>query len=252
MYRGINIDHNPIMKQKYDTYETSFAIGTKITFPAPTSCTTSDHIASDFTNGIHIMIQNQSGVMMVPGHLSAFCEDEVMPPFPSSYKVVARSKVQQTVVVVIAAIPSAVTYCSPPPAPASSAAVTLPAPHASGGGGAVAPAAAEDPKVAALSQALEALDVGVSADCLDFARKLTKEGILSLDKLKKMTSEKALKVLEKVKMTETQIDTVMEAIAAPPMPVPAAAAAKVCANDNNYVDNSIHKSNNINHVNNDK
>ena len=113
MYRGININLSPVMKQKYDTYETSFAVGTKITFPAPTSCTTSDHIASEFTHGIQLMIQNQSGVMMVPGHLSAFEEDEVMPPFPSSYKVVARSKVQDTVVVVIQALTSAVTYCSP-------------------------------------------------------------------------------------------------------------------------------------------
>jgi hypothetical protein len=44
----------------------------------------------------------------------------------------------------------------------------------------------------------------------------------------------------------------MEAIVATPMPVFAAAAAKVCANYNNYVDNSIQKSNHINHVNNDK
>ena len=135
MYRGINIDLNPAMKQKYDTYETAFAVGTKITVPAPTSCTTSDHIASEFTNGIQLMIQNQSGVMMVPGQLSAFEEDEVMPPFPSSYKVVARSKVQDTVVVVMQALPSAVTYCS------IASPSTLPLSSSAAGGGAAASSA---------------------------------------------------------------------------------------------------------------
>ena len=233
MYRGINIDLNPVMKQKYDTYETSFAVGTKITFPAPTSCTTSDHIASDFTNGIQLMIQNQSGVMMVPGHLSAFEEDEVMPPFPSSYKVVARSKVQDTVVVVIAALQSAVTYCSPPASPAPSAAVkSPPAPPAaaaaiiSAASAAVAPpATAEDPEIMALSQALKGLDFGSAATCLKFAKALEEQGILTLDKLKKMAPDKVQKVLEKVKMTETQIDTIMEAVAPPPAAAVAAPAA---------------------------
>ncbi len=107
------------------------------------------------------------------------------------------------------------------------------APHSlssASGGAAAAPsfaasaaAAAEDPDIVALSQALKALDFGTAATCMKFAKALEEQGILSLDKLKKMTSEKALKVLEKVKMTETQIDTVMEAIAPPPIPATASA-----------------------------
>jgi hypothetical protein len=42
LYRGINIDLNATMKQKYEAYETAFAVGTKLTFPAPTACSTSD------------------------------------------------------------------------------------------------------------------------------------------------------------------------------------------------------------------
>jgi hypothetical protein len=113
------------------------------------------------------------------------------------------------------------------------------APHSlssASGGAAAAPsfatsaaAAAEDPDIVALSQALKALDFGTAATCMKFAKALEEQGILSLDKLKKMTSEKALKVLEKVKMTETQIDTVMEAIAPPPIPAAASATATVCA-----------------------
>ncbi len=116
LYRGINKDLNPIMRQKYESYETEFKTGSIITFPAPTSCTTSDVIAGEFTNGIQLVIQKASGVKLVPGHLSAYDEDEVMPAFPSSYVVIARSKVQQTVVVVIEAISTAIIYCSAPDA----------------------------------------------------------------------------------------------------------------------------------------
>jgi hypothetical protein len=114
LYRGINIDLNSDMKQKHDTYETAFDVGTRITFPAPTSCTTSDVIAGEFTKGIQLVIQKASGVKLICGELSAFGEDEVMPSFPSSYTVIARSKVQDTVVIVIEAIPIAVSYCSLP------------------------------------------------------------------------------------------------------------------------------------------
>ena len=114
LYRGINKDLNPIMKTKYDTYETAFAVGTKLTFPAPTACSTSDVVAGDFTNGIQLVIQKAGGVSLLPGQLSAYDESEVMLPFPSTFKVIARSKVQDTVVVVVEAIPTAVSYCSLP------------------------------------------------------------------------------------------------------------------------------------------
>jgi hypothetical protein len=113
------------MKQKYDTYETAFAVGTKITFPAPTSCTTSSSIAGEFTKGIQLVIQKASGVKLLPGHLSAYGEDEVMPSFPSSYMVVARSKVQDTVVIVIEAISIAIAYCSVPEGLAVGSAVSV-------------------------------------------------------------------------------------------------------------------------------
>jgi hypothetical protein len=122
LYRGINKDLNPIMGQKYDTYETAFAVGTKLTFPAPTACSTSDVVAGDFTNGIQLVIQKSGGVSLLPGQLSAYDESEVMLPFPSTFKVIARSKVQDTVVVVIEAVDTAFSYCSAPssaPAPAT-------------------------------------------------------------------------------------------------------------------------------------
>ena len=104
------------MKQKYEAYETAFAVGTKLTFPAPTACSTSDVVAGHFMNGIQLVIQKAGGVALVPGQLSAYDESEVMLPFPSTFKVIARSKVQDTVVVMIEAVPSAFSYCSPPEA----------------------------------------------------------------------------------------------------------------------------------------
>jgi len=116
------------MGQKYDTYETAFAVGTKLTFPAPTACSTSDVVAGDFTNGIQLVIQKSGGVSLLPGQLSAYDESEVMLPFPSSFKVVARSKVQNTVVVVIEAIESAFSYCSSSSVAVSGGSVAVVAP----------------------------------------------------------------------------------------------------------------------------
>jgi uncharacterized membrane protein YgcG len=117
LYRGINIDLNAVMKQKYDAYETAFAVGTKLTFPAPTACSTSDVVAGHFMNGIQLVIHKAGGVALVPGQLSAYDESEVMLPFPSTFKVIARSKVQDTVVVMIEAVPTSFSYCSAPEEP---------------------------------------------------------------------------------------------------------------------------------------
>ena len=227
LYRGINKDLNPIMKTKYDTYETAFAVGTKLTFPAPTACSTSDVVAGDFTNGIQLVIQKAGGVSLLPGQLSAYDESEVMLPFPSSFKVIARSKVQDTVVVVIEAIDTAFSYCSPaleaPAADVSAgSAITSPIPAiASGGSAAISsPDQAEDPDVLALSQSLKTLGVGIAAVCLGFAKKLAEEGVLTMDRLKKLPEADAREVLEAAGMKKLQVRTVMEAIAPPPVVVP--------------------------------
>ena len=164
LYRGINKDLSPVMKTKYDTYETAFAVGSKLTFPAPTACSTSDVVAGDFTNGIQLVIQNAGGVALLPGQLSAYDESEVMLPFPCSFKVVARSKVQDTVVVVIEAISTPFSYCSAPEAHVVSAAASA---HATGGcanmSSAAATAAASGPPLSHLSVTDVALIVRAAA-----------------------------------------------------------------------------------------
>ena len=78
----------------------------------------------------------------------------------------------------------------------------------------------------ALFQALESLDIATAADCLAFAKKMTQEGILSLDKLKKVPEADAIEVLGAAGMKKLQIRTVMESIAFPidapvsPAPLP--------------------------------
>ena len=118
----------------------------------------------------------------------------------------------------------AVVSVASPPATASVVAAGVPGVA----GAVVALGAAEDPKILALSHALEALDVGTAATCLKFAKALEEHGILSIDKLKKLPEADAIEVLGTAGMKKLQIRTVMEAIAPPPVTapvVPAAAAA---------------------------
>jgi len=170
LYRGINIDLNAVMKQKYEAYETAFAVGTKLTFPAPTACSTSDVVAGHFMNGIQLVIHKAGGVALVPGQLSAYDESEVMLPFPSTFKVIARSKVQDTVVVVIEAVPTSFSYCSAPegsPAPAPA-----PAAAAAGGGAAAAGDDVEEELQELVSEMVK-LKVGLKKACDAFARFLS-------------------------------------------------------------------------------
>ncbi len=81
-----------------------------------------------------------------------------------------------------------------------------------------APAPA-DPTLLALSQALEALNVGLAADCLDFAKKLTKEGVLSIGRLNDLSEAEAVEVLEGCGMKKLQVRTVMKSFA-PTAPSP--------------------------------
>ncbi len=81
-----------------------------------------------------------------------------------------------------------------------------------------APAPA-DPTILALSQALEALNVGLAADCVDFAKKLTKEGVLSIGRLKDLSEAEAVEVLEGCGMKKLQVRTVMKSFA-PTAPSP--------------------------------
>ena len=124
------------------------------------------------------------------------------------------------------------------PASASASASSVPTAPAPAVASAAPPAPAalqgEDPDIVALSQSLKALGIGTASACLNFAKTLADQGVLSLERLKKLPVDKAQKVLEKVKMTDIQIDAVMEAIAPPPAaavvsPAPSPAPAPATA-----------------------
>ncbi len=85
-----------------------------------------------------------------------------------------------------------------------------------------------DPDVLALSQSLRALEVGTVPACLKFAKDLTDQGILTLERLKKLPQSEAIELLEGCGMKKLQVRTVIEAIAPAPAPAPASAAQKVC------------------------
>jgi hypothetical protein len=81
-----------------------------------------------------------------------------------------------------------------------------------------APAAlqGEDPDIVALSQSLKALGIGTASVCLNFAKSLADQGVLSLERLKKLPEADAREILEGCGLKKLQVGAVMEAIAPPP------------------------------------
>jgi glycosyltransferase involved in cell wall biosynthesis len=73
--------------------------------------------------------------------------------------------------------------------------------------------------VVELSNALE-LDVGLASDCLDFAKRMVKMGILVVDQLKELSEARAIEVLQGSGMNELQIRAVMNFIAISQTPAP--------------------------------
>ena len=223
LYRGINIDLNAVMKQKYEAYETAFAVGTKLTFPAPTACSTSDVVAGHFMNGIQLVIQKAGGVALVPGQLSAYDESEVMLPFPSTFKVIARSKVQDTVVVMIEAVPSAFSYCSPPERPFLERSSSSSSPSISsaqgGSAAAVSSAPAHAPhspatlaaEVQALADVFVSLKVGLKETCVALAVELSKQGVMAVEDFSEVTEAEARDMMARAGMSKLQQNKVIQA-----------------------------------------
>jgi hypothetical protein len=232
--RGLKIAHNAELRHKFNDHKTGFPVGSLLTFAAFTSVSLDDKVANGFGDRVLFNFTRVRGVRIRA--LSAVPQEaEVLVPPPSVYRILTVAMFHGSLMVTLERVDSPLTYLplSPPPPPSllstpSATFLGAPAlvPSTSAASAAVVSAgAAEDPEIVALSQALKLLDFGTSATCIKFAKALEEQGILSLGRLKKMTSEKALKVLEKVKMTETQIDTVMEAIAALSMAAAAAASS---------------------------
>jgi hypothetical protein len=107
IYRGVSIEGNAALQLKYDNYKEAFKIGTQLVFAAPTSATKDSSIAGMFTKGIQFVFQGDrpdigpGGVLFKGGDLSVFSEEEVLMLSPSTFIVVAVTKVQDTVVVML-------------------------------------------------------------------------------------------------------------------------------------------------------
>ena len=80
-----------------------------------------------------------------------------------------------------------------------------------------------DPEVEHLFKELLALQIGTSSACTTFAKLLSDEGVMNLQRLRPMATSKARALLQRAGMKELQIDTVMEACS-PPSPLALAPA----------------------------
>jgi hypothetical protein len=107
VYRGVSIEGNPVLQSKHENYQDAFSPGTQLVFAAPTSTTKSSSIAGMFTKGIQFVFQGDrpdcgpGGVLLKAGDLSVYEEEEVLLSAPSTFRVVAATKVQDTVVVML-------------------------------------------------------------------------------------------------------------------------------------------------------
>ncbi len=71
-----------------------------------------------------------------------------------------------------------------------------------------------DPEVEHLFKELLALQIGTSSACTAFAKMLSDEGVMTLQRLRPMPSSKACALLQKAGMRELQVDAVMQAFCA--------------------------------------
>jgi len=230
-YRGLKLDGNAELKRKYLDYKTEFVVGQLMTFPAFMSVSTDDSVADDFGDYVFFVFVKVRGARIAPlSQLPKEAEIVVAPPSVFRIKAVAKVGTTKSVVgghevktggrltITLEQESCPLTYLSQSTSKSTAtsppAAVSLP------------PAAAtEDPKVLALSKALEALDVASAASCLKFAKALEEQGILTMERLKKLPEADAREALEAAGMKKLQICSVMEAIAPPPTVPPISPAA---------------------------
>ena len=107
VYRGVSTEGSAALQWKYENFKEAFKPGTQLVFAAPTSATKDSSIAGIFTKGIQFVFQGDrpdsgpGGVTLKAGDLSVYNEEEVLLASPSTFCVVAATKVQETVVVVL-------------------------------------------------------------------------------------------------------------------------------------------------------
>jgi hypothetical protein len=107
IYRGVSIESNATLREKYENFKEAFKPGALLVFAAPTSATKDSSIAGRFTKGIQFVFQGDrpdkgpGGVELKAGDISVYEEAEVLISAPSSFCVVAATRVQDTLVVTL-------------------------------------------------------------------------------------------------------------------------------------------------------
>ena len=98
--RGLKIALNAELKGKFDTYKTSFVVGSLTTFPAFTSVSLDDKVANGFCDHVLFQFTRVRGVRIRA--LRAVPEEaEVLVPPPSVYRIVAVAMFHGSLVVTL-------------------------------------------------------------------------------------------------------------------------------------------------------
>jgi hypothetical protein len=229
-YRGLKLALNAELKGKFDTYKTSFVVGSLTTFPAFTSVSLDDKVANGFGDRVLFQFTRVRGVRIRA--LSQVPEEaEVLVPPPSVFRIVAVAMFHGSLVITLERVDSPLAYLLQP-APA------LPATHAktsfAAGGGAAASSGDLEEELQALVAEMTKLQLGLKKACVTFARCLANEGVMTLERLRPLPSAKARTLLQKAGMKELQVNAVLQAFC-PPAPqkllplVPSPAPAPVPA-----------------------
>ena len=108
IYRGVSTEGDAALQQKYENFKDDFKPGTQLVFAAPATATKVPSTAGQFTKGFQFVFQGDrpdrgpGGVMLKAGDLSVYEEEEeVLLVSPSTFTVVAATKVQEIVVVTL-------------------------------------------------------------------------------------------------------------------------------------------------------
>ena len=214
--RGLKIALNAELKGKFDTYKTSFVVGSLTTFPAFTSVSLDDKVANGFGDHVLFQFTRVRGVRIRA--LSQVPEEaEVLVPPPSVYRIVAVAMFHGSLVVTLERVDSPLAYLLQP-------APVLPVTHtkissAAGGG-----AAALDPDVEALADTLVALKLGAKKACVAFAEVLYQEGVVHIEDVNNVLEAEARDMMARAGMSKLQQNKVMQAVAPAPAPAPAASS----------------------------
>jgi hypothetical protein len=96
-----------------------------------------------------------------------------------------------------------------------------------------------DPKVEALANSLESLQLGAKKACIAFAEVLYQEGVVRIADLAMVSESDARDALMRAGMSKIQQSKVMQALAPAPAPAPAPPSAEAKASSPPFINSAL-------------